>query len=399
MGQLRPDSWRHRLGPEHVAAIMAAVVVLGGLGVASAIGASGPGSRLPSGPQASLAPIPTPHPFLSKATLVLDLHKTLAEDRDALEAELASAGFDAAGVVTAVRRVNARVSLNAGHANALVLVAGSREVGEALLEFYASVAKAADATLGISVSDEAGYRAAAERLLAALEPTAALQEQLEALIELARATPSPTASPRASASSPPATPGPTPAPSTPPPTTAPAATPQPRTPAPTATPAPTTSGSPLPLTGQVANPGFEADVATPWTLVVEAPWTATLTIDEAAPAYEGTRSARIDIPAASEARSAISLRQGGIEVAQGRRYICRLALRAATDRDVRIRVASVGGATYGTRLVSVGPTWTVVEFEFGAFVEDPAAVIEIDFGRSTVTGWVDAVQITDAPGP
>ena len=394
-----PESWRRRFGPEHVAAILSAVIVLGGLGVASAIGASGSGSKPPSESQASATPVPTPHPFLSRANLALDMLTRLAEHRDALESELARSGFDAAGVVTAVRRVNATVSANTSMAAALVQVSGSRDVGQALLEFYASVAKAADATLGISVSDEAGYRAAAERLLATLEPIQALQEQLETLIASTRATPGPTTSQQPSASAPAATADPTPLDPTPPPTPEPTASPPPPTPAPSATPRPTASGSSLPLTGQVANPGFEEGVANPWTLVLEAPWTATLSIDATAPAYEGTRSARIDLPAASMARSAISLRQGGIEVAQGRRYVCRLALRAASARDVRVRVASIAGATYGTRLVNVGPAWTLVEFEFGAFVEDPSAVIEIDFGRSAVTGWVDAVQIMDAPGP
>ena len=390
------EGWRRSFGPEHVAAILSAVIVLGGLGVASAIGASGSGPKPPSEQQANPTPVPTPHPFLSKAELALDMLTRLAEHRDALAAELEGSGFDAAGVVTAVRKVNATASANASMAATLVQVSGSREVGQALLDFYASVSKSADATLGISISNEAGYRAAAERLLVVLEPIAALQEQLEALVESARATPTPAASPLASAR--PATPVPSPVDPTTPPTPAATATPLPPTPAPTAMPSATSSGSPMPSTGQIANPGFEEGVASPWALVVEAPWTATVTIDATTPAYEGTRSARIDIPAASEARSAISLRQAGIEVAQGRRYVCRLALRAAAERDVRVRVASTAGATYGTRLVNVGPTWTVVEFEFGAFVEDPSAVIEIDFGRSAVTGWVDAVQVTDAPG-
>jgi hypothetical protein len=391
------EGWRRSFGPEHVAAILSAVIVLGGLGVASAIGASGSGPKPPSEQQASPTPVPTPHPFLSKAELALDMLTRLAEHRDALAAELEGSGFDAAGVVTAVRRVNATASANASMAAALVQVRGSREVGQALLDFYASVSKSADATLGISISDEAGYRAAAKRLLVVLKPIAALQKQLEALVESALVTPSPAASPLVSASARPATPVPPPVDPTTPPTPAATATPVPPTPAPTELPSPTLSGSPLPSTGQIANPGFEEGVASPWALIVEAPWTATVTIDATTPAYEGTRSARIDIPAASEARSAISLRQGGIEVARGRRYVCRLALRADSERDVQVRVASTAGATYGTRLVNVGPTWTVVEFEFGAFVEDPSAVIEIDFGRSAVTGWVDAVQVTDAP--
>jgi hypothetical protein len=122
-----------------------------------------------------------------------------------------------------------------------------------------------------------------------------------------------------------------------------------------------------------------------------------MTIDATASAFEGERSARIDITVASDARTGISLRQTGIEVAQSHRYVCRVALRAAADREVRVRVASASGATYGTRLLTVGPTWTLVEFEFGSFVEDPSAVFEIDLGRSATTTWVDAVQVIDGP--
>lgn len=177
------------------------------------------------------------------------------------------------------------------------------------------------------------------------------------------------------------------------------ATPQPtarRTPSPTAPPA-TVPPSSVPLDGQVQNPGFEATDPSPWDLALEAPAAASMTIDDTASAFEGGRSARIDITVPSDARTGISLRQAGIKVAQSHRYVCRVALRAAADREVRIRVASASGATYGTRLLTVGPTWTLVEFEFGSFVEDPSAVFEIDLGRSATTTWVDAVQITDVP--
>jgi hypothetical protein len=145
----------------------------------------------------------------------------------------------------------------------------------------------------------------------------------------------------------------------------------------------------------VKNPGFEAAEPPPWTLIVDAPAAASLTIDSTI-AYEGSRSARIDIGAAADARTAISLRQGGIAIGQGRRYVCRLVVRAETEREVRIRVVSASGATYGTRLFTADPTWALIEFEFGAFVDDPTALIEIDLGRSVATTWIDAVRITDA---
>lgn len=395
MSDLRSDSWRRRLGPEQIAAMLATVIVLGGLGVVSTRGASEGAIPRPSAPRASVVPAATVHPFATNATLARNLLLRLADDQSTLAKELSRSGFDAGAVVAAVRQVNITASTGSDFSDPLVKVPGSRAVGEALMEFYGSVRAAAEATLAISAGAEVASRAAAERLLAAMEPRAALQEQVEALIASARQTPSPAIAPSAAPSAATASAPP----SQPTATTAPTATPVPRTPPPSGTPGPTSTASVPGLSGQLENPGFEATDATPWTLVVEAPWTATLTIDASAEAYEGERSARIEIPAAPGARTAISLRQGGIKIAQNRRYICRLALRAATNRDVRVRVASVSGATYGTRLVAVGPAWGVVEFEFGAFVEDPAAVVEIDFGRSAVTGWVDAVQITDASFP
>lgn len=385
------DSWRTYLGPERIAAILATIVVFGAIGITSTRGASGVDTRQPGRASPSVSPTKDPYPFASTARLVLQIHDRLAKDQGVLEGALADTTFDAAGVIAAIRKINATASIGADVADKLADDPDARAVGEALLHFYASVGTAADAALGTSTVDTAGYRAAAKRLLAALKPMADLKARLEALIASTRTRPSapagvvlPTPQPTAAK-----TPSPTPSP-----------TPVPATAAPTKSPRPTIEASPVPsLTGQVENPGFEASNPAPWALVVAAPWTATLAMDATAVPYEGERSARVDIPAAADARTAISLQQGGIEVLRGRRYVCRLALRAASSRDVRIRVVSLDGSTYGTRLVTVDPTWSVVEFEFGAFVDDPAALVEIDLGRSAVTTWVDAVEITASSAP
>jgi hypothetical protein len=360
-----------------------------------------PGSAAPAG-----VALATEHPFLSTADLALRIHERLADDQQALMLELAASDFDLAAVVSTVRRLNATARIGGDFATALSRIPGSRAVGLELVVFYQSVVEAADEALSESVNDRVGFRAAAKRLLAALEPMASLQKRLEALIQSARATPGVAGAIATPVSTDPATPDPaTPVPATPVP-----ATPVPATPVPTATPAPTPSStapaqtgrpsippqpSVLPLVGQIQNPGFEAIDPKPWVLALESPAAATLTVDAAAAPFEGARSARIDIAASSDARTGVALRQTGIDVAASRRYVCRVALRAAADREVRVRVTSASGATYGTRLVTVGPVWTVVEFEFGSFVQDPAAVVNIDLGRSAITTWVDAVQITD----
>jgi hypothetical protein len=352
----------------------------------------GPGSAAPAG-----VAVATEHPFLSTADFALRTHKRLAEDQQTLKLALAASEFDLAAVVTTIRSLNSTARYAHGLAKTLSVFPGSADLGLELVGFYQSLAEAADEALSRSVNDAVGYRAATKRLLVALEPLAALQQKLEALIESARATPGVASATATPASTDPATP----APATPVPT----ATPAPATPVPTATPAPATpaptapaqSGGPsfLPLVGQIQNPGFEAIDPKPWVLTLESPAAATLTVDATAAPLEGERSARIDIAVSSDARAGVTLRQAGIDVAASRRYICRVALRAAADREVRVRVTSASGATYGTRLVTVGPAWSVVEFEFGSFVQDPAAVVNIDLGRSAITTWVDAVQITD----
>jgi carbohydrate binding protein with CBM4/9 domain len=400
------ESWR-RIGPERVGLVLSVLVVLASFGVASALGASQGATPRPTTAQGSAAPTgrvaaATAHPFAATASLALHFHELLAEDRHVLELELAASKFDLSAVVDTVRRLNATAHLGSDAARALQRTAGSREVGTALVDFYGSVAEAAESALGKSVADAPGYRAAAKRLLAVLAPIASLQERLEALIASARSpsiasVPTPDPSTPPATATPPSTPPATPSPATPSPV-APTATPTARPTSSPNAPSPTVGPSIRPLGGQVQNPGFEATDPSPWTLTLESPALATMIVDSAAVPFEGERSARIDISIPSDARTGVALRQAGIKVAQSHPYVCSVAVRAAVEREVRIRVASSSGATYGTRVVTVGPVWTLVEFEFSSFVEDPSAVIEIDLGRSATTTWIDAVQITDALG-
>lgn len=382
--------WRRRLGPERIAGVLAAIVLLGGVAVSS-IDASRVGVPQPSAPTGSRVPTSTAHPFAGTATLALQIQERLAEDQQVLESQLAASEFDVSKVVATVRSINGTARLGSDVASALRRSAGSRALGEDLQAFHETVVAAADDVLGMSVASTAAYRRAAEHLQTTLEPTDDLRRRLVALIAETRATAGPTSP---APSIPPTDPAPSPSPS---PTIAPTPT---ASPIPTATATATRPTSTLPAAspavGQVRNPGFEATSPAPWVLAVAPPAVATLAIDATTVAQEGQRSARVDISVPSDSRAAVSLRQGGIRVAQGHRYVCRLALRASSLREVRVRVANSSGATYGTRLVTVGPAWSVVEFEFGSFVEDPGAMIEIDLGRSTATTWIDDVRITDS---
>jgi hypothetical protein len=383
------ESWR-RISPERMALVASVIVVLASFGVASTLGASQGDTPRPSAAQGS--PVPTGgvaaatrNPFASTATLALQITDRLAEDQHVLQVEVAATDFDISAVVGTVRRLNATARLGSDASEKLSGIASSSELGTALVEFYRAVTVAADNTLGTSVADTTEYRAGSKRLLTALEPTASFQLRLVALIASAQ-EPSGVA------------PSLTPRPSTPPASaTTPATTPKPTAPptsSPTAPSGAVTSSVP-PLVGTVLNPGFEATDPRPWALTVESPAVATMTLDSAAVPFEGAQSARIDIAVPSDARTGVALRQAGIEVAQSHLYTCSVAVRAAAGREVRIRVASSSGATYGTRVVTVGSVWTVVEFEFSSFVEDPSAVIEIDLGRSATTTWIDAVRLKD----
>ena len=233
---LGSDAFRRRFSPERVGTLIASLlIIVGSLGAVSTISASGADSPLPSVAPRSVVPAATAHPFASTANLTLQIHERLVEERRTLQAELARPRLDMAALIDTVRRLNTTARLGMDFADTLSGIDGSREVGTALATFYAAVAKAADEALKTSSADQASYRAASKRLLAAMKPTESLQKQLEALIRSTQASPSgATVGPSASAAtastkpaksaSPTPTPTPTPAP-TPAPTQKPTAAP------------------------------------------------------------------------------------------------------------------------------------------------------------------------------
>ena len=103
----------------------------------------------------------------------------------------------------------------------------------------------------------------------------------------------------------------------------------------------------------------------------------------------GSASARVDFVSAGDERAAVAVRQGGQAISAGSHYVGRIAVRSDTPREVRLRVASADGVTYGTRLFTVGPDWQVLTIDTTVFATDANAYLEIDLGRFPVTTWLD----------
>jgi hypothetical protein len=356
------------IAPELVAAILAAVVVAivgGGLIVGGTSAVAPPVSS-----QSTPGPIGTAGstPAVDEAAIVacLELNDRLKNDRIALDAALAAATFQPGDVVTILR------SLNADVVNATPLVArlqrlpASADVATRLGTFYGDLHRHVSDALDNSIQNAPAYRTAAKTTSEMLAELPALNALLESLL-IGRQPPS--SSPSAS--------GPSEVPSSSP---SPVVTPLPSV-------APSVSGSP-PVANGLVNPGFEAGVGAPWELLLTGSAAGTLSADPADPAG-GTMSARVDISVAGAERAAIAVRQGGLSIVAGSRYVGTIAVRAATTREVRLRIASGAGDTYATRLFTVGPAWQVLTIDSTVLATDLNAYLEVDLGRFAITTWLD----------
>jgi hypothetical protein len=342
-------------------------------------------------PIVSRAPIvASPEPVVDPAVVqLLDaLNGELVAGADALQRELARTTLRTADVASLIRQLNAKVAYGGDVVRQLGGALGADEPGGKLAALYEAIGASASDTLGASLNNAAAYRVGAGALVKLIDGIPPLQQALEDLL----AAPPPSSSPspsEAPASSAPPAPTPTPSVAPPTPTAAPAS----------ATPSTPTPASPPAGNEQITNGGFETGALPPWQVLVGGGAMATPTIDGANPA-NGKASVRIDISAGSTAYGGITLQQGGLDIEAGGLYTLTLSTRAATDRDLRIRIASVDGASYLTRLVSAGSAWAASTFTFTAPVTDPNAVLEIELGRSNVTTWIDAVSFRpEAAGP
>lgn len=340
----------------------------------------------PAGSATFAVPLATPLVDPAVVDLLHTLNEQLALAGGSLATHLKADPFRAGDVAASIRQVNAMVVVGANYVPLLNGQTADDEVGGRLAALYASIREAASRTLDASITNATQYRVGAGIIIELLGEIPPLQARLDALASAPPPTPAPTASAR---------PSPTVPPSSKPPTSAPPAT---ASPPPSVAP-PSVGPSPSVAPGeQLEDGGFEAGVGPPWEFRIAAGSAATLDADPTDPG-SGSVSARVEIVAGSTAYAGISLRQPGLTVDAGARYSVSIAVRAASPREIRIRIASPEGASYQTRTIPVTTAWAPYSFEFVAPVSDSNAAVEIDLGRSNVTIWLDSVSfvaVTDA---
>jgi hypothetical protein len=72
------------------------------------------------------------------------------------------------------------------------------------------------------------------------------------------------------------------------------------------------------------------------------------------------------------------------------RYVGRLAVRASSDRTIRLRVIGPHGEPHGVATMNVGPQTSVATVSFQALIDDPEATLWIELpGPWTGTVWLD----------
>ncbi|HET7030623.1 MAG TPA: hypothetical protein VFI34_08935 [Candidatus Limnocylindrales bacterium] len=359
------------IGPE---AITTAIAVLLIASIALVFLVTGPaGTQPPLIPHASDAGGPTPPAStepgvnLAYVSFALQVDARLAADRVALDRQLDLKPFDASATAAILRGANADILSGQDVARRLAASPPTADVGRTLSATYEDLHQLISDALDNSVRNGPAYEAAGKNIVAGL----ARLEAIDAVLRRLQEGPAPSAP----ASVPPSG---EPVPSVPPPSE----------------PAGGTSPSPAPssaaLTNDLVNPGFETGVGAPWELLIGTGASATLNPDRAVHAG-GAASARVDISTVTDERASVAVRQGGLSIEAGSRYVATIAARADAPREVRIRIASAAGDSYGTRLYTIGPDWQVLTLDVTVFATDPAAALEIDLGRSSATTWLDDV--------
>ncbi len=361
-------------GPERLAgmltALLALVIVLGAnIRVADLPGSprSSPsaGASTPAQPSAGSSPSQVD---LANLRLAEALGGRLAADRTALQQVLAGSAFDATDAAGALRDVNANLVALADPATRLSRSPPTAAAGRQILAFCTELRTEIGPTLEVSpLVAPTRYRDTATSVETKL---VSLQPILAQLGRVADLSPSPRA------------PSPSPSRASP--------SPKPSASGSAASPSASTAGA----LNLVANPGFEDGVGAPWQLVL-ASGAATITADRAVHAG-GSISARVDIDAATQERSGVAVIQSGLTVLAGHLYTLSAWVRAASGREVRLRLVSADGLTYATRVVVVGPTFARIQVDVTALIDDTNAAVEIDLGRFDATTWIDDVSLAEA---
>ena len=356
-----PGAIRFLPGPEPLGVLVAAVIVFAVL-ISSGSRAGSPGSSpTPTArPTAVVTQAPTVEPpaDLAIADLLRVVNQRLLQQGEALAAELARETLRTEETAAIIGELRATVRLGADAAARLPEDIGEPGLGARLDALYMRLDEGASTALDAGGGNPVAYRTGGAIIIEALAALPALQAELGG-------------------------PG-------------------------GGSAGPATSVSPSSSAGaalgaeQLRNGGFEDGVGAPWSLVLAAAADASLN-RETELAAVGSSAARIEIATETTARSAVSLRQAGLELVAGRRYVVAMWLRSTANREVRFRVASTAADVYASQIAVVTPLWTAQSWVFTAPASDDAAVLEIDVGRSASTVWIDAVSFAaesgEAPAP
>ena len=356
------------LGPERIALTLSILVVV----TALVVGASRPASdAVGSDPSASppATPIASPTPPVEPALIsVLEVtHERLAATGEALQQELLAAAISAPDIATLLRSVTQTARFGLDTADRLNAYPIAADVAADLGAFYETLLETTGRGLAASLANTEAYRVAAAETVSLLERLPSFNLRLAVL---RRPGPVPTIPPTAPPSPSGSPVGPSAGPTTPP----------------EGTPSPSVEPS-RPPGELLRNGGFEEGVGTAWQLRITS-GAARLETDPTA--FGGRFAARVAFTSGTDVRSGIALRQDGVQLSAGTRYVASVALRAAEPREVRVQIATDDGRVYGTRLFSIGTDWQVYAFDFVPF-ESATALFELGLGRS-----VAAVSVDDA---
>jgi hypothetical protein len=373
------------VSPELLATILSGMVIAGVLasGVLAGPG-DGFGATASPEPVASGTPASGLQPELRAALVTARAVGERLAGRAAELEEVIDGEPEDGGEIAAILRA---VSQTAASATAVPQVlqrhGATRGLGEDLAAFYVDIVTLNDETLGASIQDAGAYIAGAEALLDRLASLPEFDDRMETALAGRRPAASGLAAgPTATRES--ALPAPTPSE----PTSEPA--PSVSVPPPSVDPSAEPNGPNL-----LANGTFDADLDG-WLLERDATALATAVHDPGGGVDSG--AARIETTTTSPARGGVAWVSDVEGLAAGTAYRVQVRMRAASPREIRVRLTDAAGLTTTARVLPVRTTWETVAFDIVQLVGEPGVRLAIDLGRSDATVWIDEVVIRATVG-